>query len=68
MNKVLMAVIAAMWAILFAVGGWWCFRAEGYFKIVEQLHWRDYYLNGDIKAVPLDKPTGTPPIASPAPK
>jgi cytochrome oxidase assembly protein ShyY1 len=63
MNKYLCALIAAMWAILFAAGTWWVGRAEKKFEIVDELHYRDFYLHGNVPAAPVEKPEGTPPAA-----
>lgn len=64
MNKMLCSVIGAMFAILFAVGSWWVKRAESKFTIVDELHWRDFYLHGNVPAAPVEKPEGTPPVAA----
>lgn len=62
MNKVLMAVIAAMWAILFTAGTWWVGRAEKKFDLVDQLAFKDHYLNGSISAAPVKTPEPTPAV------
>jgi hypothetical protein len=64
MNKYLGAVIGAMWLILFTAGSWWISRAEKKFEIVDELHYRDFYLHGNVPAAPVEKPEGTPPIAA----
>lgn len=65
MNKMLCAVIGAMWLVIFAAGSWWVKRAESKFDIVDQLAYKDLYLNGQIKAAPVATPV---PTAPPLPK
>lgn len=60
MNKYLLVVIGAMWAVIFAVGGWWFVRAEAYFKVVDQLQYRSLYFNGQSREAPIDVPKTTP--------
>lgn len=62
MNKILCSVIGAMWLVLFAAGSWWVSRAEAKFTILDDLHYKDYYLNGNIKAAPVAPPDKTPPV------
>jgi hypothetical protein len=65
-----MAVIGAMWAIIFAAGSWWVSRVEEHLKVVDQLQFRAYYLHGQIAEAPVQLPQVTPsplPVAVPPP-
>lgn len=63
MNKYLCSVIGAMFTILFAAGSWWVARVENHIGIVDQLQFKDLYLNGQVKAAPVATPVPTPPPA-----
>lgn len=62
MNKYLVAVVGALWLVVFSAGSWWVKRVETKIEIVDQLQYRSNYLNGQIAAAPVAKTEGPPPV------
>jgi hypothetical protein len=60
-NKAMSAIIGGCFAVFMAIGGWYVSRCESKFDVVDRLQWKDFYLNGEVKAAPVPKPEGTPP-------
>lgn len=57
MNKYLCAVIAVLVSILLAIAGWWVNRVNTAMEVVVQLQFQSHYLNGEVKAAPVQPPS-----------
>lgn len=52
-TKILYAIIASLLSVLLTIGTWWVVKVNGKLEVVDQLHYRSLYLDGPIKAAPL---------------